>query len=196
MILSMKKPKICRSTRDWNPECYLKPNLADLKLIADHVPVKVGSKAIILVIPCWKDWSTFVVFTWRVPKKEPVDPATFRWNTVLLVLMLVPWFFYILACFKETSSKWSFQDVLIPFPNKGSVFWTLTQCRKSVEQGSTQMFSKVCTPPKTNGWNLKIPAWKRRNIYKPPIFGVPAVSFQRCISLYIMVAKASKRILE
>ena len=26
------------------------------------------------------------------------------------------------------------------------------------------------TPPKTNGWNLKIIPWKRRNIYKPPIF--------------------------
>lgn len=25
-------------------------------------------------------------------------------------------------------------------------------------------------PQKTNGWNLKISTWKRRNIYKPTIF--------------------------
>ncbi len=27
------------------------------------------------------------------------------------------------------------------------------------------------TPLKTNGWNLRIPPWNRRNIYKPPILG-------------------------
>jgi len=35
------------------------------------------------------------------------------------------------------------------------------------------------TPLKIAPWNLKIPPWKRRNIYKPPIFAV-SDSFQEC----------------
>ena len=39
--------------------------------------------------------------------------------------------------------------------------------------------SGVSTPPKTNGWNLKISTWKRRfSSTKPSTFWVPAVSFR------------------
>ena len=37
--------------------------------------------------------------------------------------------------------------------------------------------------PKTNGWNLKKAPWKRRNIYKPPIFGFQPLVFGGCMSV-------------
>ena len=41
----------------------------------------------------------------------------------------------------------------------------------------------VVKGPRKLTWNLKRTPWKRRNIYKPPIFGFH-VSFQGCISSY------------
>ncbi len=51
-------------------------------------------------------------------------------------------------------------------------------------RGKLAVSFRECTPLKTNGWNLKIPPWKRRNIYKLPIFGVPAISFRECKSRF------------
>ena len=48
--------------------------------------------------------------------------------------------------------------------------------------GATRMSREVLkwnSPPKTNGWNLKLPPWKWKIIYKAPILGFD-VSFWGC----------------
>ena len=45
--------------------------------------------------------------------------------------------------------------------------------------------------PKKQTWNLKTPAWKRRNIYKPPIFGLQYSFFFGCRNSCVQITNFS-----
>ena len=139
---------------------FLKPDLADLKLTASKCTCsQVGSK----VHPFFQ--SFHVLFHMSRPQKKTCPP-----NPTLLGG--IRWW----CCFaKETSSHSS----LCHSSCYGGCPGTLSQQRErflapdSVQKLSrTRLNKKMGTPRKTNGWSLKILSWKRRSIYKPPIFGL------------------------
>lgn len=66
----------------------------------------------------------------------------------------------------------------------------LSACEKSQRVPRCGVWGKACheekigyTPENERTWNLKIPSWKRRNIYKPRIFGFH-LNFQGCRCIF------------
>ena len=78
-----------------------------------------------------------------------------------------------------------------PFASsQGAVHEVGTHCVGGRQEQETQIWHGKCRPYTANAslyiythekqtWNLKIPRWNSRNIYKPPIFGFH-VCFQWC----------------
>ena len=69
------------------------------------------------------------------------------------------------------------KSYLLPRPNN------LSLLRRSIAQSFVFMFQKIIHPRKLT-WNLKMPPWKRKNIFQTSIFGLRLhVNFRGCTSL-------------
>ena len=151
------------------------------------IPLFIGFEQTQVVV--WdffhQPYSSWICFCWWFLKdlyhgKSPLNISTI-WEAIFLVhffqasksrkskLLTVPWDSTILP---ET-------HILSKMENSpmNSTSWSVNASLKF----HVSEYSTPCTPPKTN-MELENSSWKRRNIYKLPLFGFH-VSFRGCIRI-------------